>query len=324
MRYSNFPRATILDAWCSSANPTSIVGDELEWRALPQRPVMASSSPRVIATRWQALKAQPQEFDADTADDCHVVKIVLRSMNIRLSTAGITVHDGVVTPGMFHVTQPAVPARCLFRGPYDTLHLHVPNDLIAECASDMHGRQDAVLCSEGNLAKDPWVERLARALLDNDQRSGSFGQMYADGISIAIVARLLVWPRRVAPAGRATVNVLPRWQLNRAIEYIETRLSEPVSLGDVASATGLSRMHFAAQFKAATGLRPHEYLLRRRVERAQEMLVGTAMSVADAAQSVGFQNQSHFTSVFKRFAGEPPRTWLRSHGDGAALARLEG
>jgi AraC family transcriptional regulator len=322
MRYSNFPTATVSDARPSSANPTSIVGNELEWRALPQRPVMASSSPRVIATRWQALKAPPQEFSADTADDCYLVKIVLRSMNIRLSMAGRTVYDGVVTPGMFHVTQPAVPARCLFRGPYDTLHLHVPNDLIAECAGDMHGRQDAVLYSEGNPAKDPMVERLARALLYDDQRSGSFGQIYADCISIAIVARLLSRSRRVAPTGRATVNELPRWQLKRAIEYVETHLSEPVSLADVASATGLSRMHFAAQFKAATGLRPHEYLLRRRVECAQEMLVGTGMSVVDVAQSVGFQNQSHFTSVFKRFAGEPPRTWLRSYGDGSAPARL--
>jgi transcriptional regulator GlxA family with amidase domain len=118
------------------------------------------------------------------------------------------------------------------------------------------------------------------------------------------------------------VNELPRWQLKRAIEYVESHISGPVSLADVASATGLSRMHFAAQFKAATGLRPHEYLLRRRVERAQEMLVGTGMSVVDVAQSVGFQNQSHFTSVFKRFAGEPPRTWLRSYGDGATPARL--
>jgi AraC family transcriptional regulator len=322
MRYSNLPTATVSDARCSSANPTSIVGDELEWRALPRRPVTASSSPRVIATRWQALKAQPQEFGADTADDCHVVKIVLRSMNIRLSTAGRIVQDGVVMPGMFHVTQPAVPVRCLFRGPYDTLHLHIPNDLIAECASDMHGRQDAVLYSEGSPAKDPIVDRLARALLDDEQRSSSFGQMYADSISVAIVARLLGRSRRVRSAGRPTVNELPRWQLKRAIEYVESHISEPVSLADVASATGLSRMHFAAQFKAATGLRPHEYLLRRRVERAQEMLVGTGMSVVDVAQSVGFQNQSHFTSVFKRFAGEPPRTWLRSYGDGATPARL--
>jgi len=87
-----------------------------------------------------------------------------------------------------------------------------------------------------------------------------------------------------------------------------------VSLADVASSAGLTRMHFAAQFRAATGLRPHEYLSRRRIERAQDMLVGTGMSLVDVALSVGFQTQSHFTSVFKRYSGQPPRAWRDSRG----------
>jgi AraC-like DNA-binding protein len=75
-------------------------------------------------------------------------------------------------------------------------------------------------------------------------------------------------------------------------------------------------MHFAAQFRATTDLRPREYLLRRRIERAQEMLVGTGMSLVDVALSVGFQAQAqaHFTSVFKRYAGQPPRAWRESRG----------
>jgi AraC-like DNA-binding protein len=72
-------------------------------------------------------------------------------------------------------------------------------------------------------------------------------------------------------------------------------------------------MHFAAQFKAVTGMRPHEYLLRRRIERAQEMLLKTSTPLVDVALSLGFQTQAHFTGVFKRFAGAPPRAWLRSH-----------
>jgi transcriptional regulator GlxA family with amidase domain len=108
------------------------------------------------------------------------------------------------------------------------------------------------------------------------------------------------------------VAELARWRLKRAIDYVEAQLDKPVSLADVASSAGLTRMHFAAQFKAATGLRPHEYLLRRRIERAQEMLVGTDMSLVDVALSVGFQTQAHFTSVFKRYAGQSPRAWRES------------
>jgi AraC family transcriptional regulator len=178
----------------------------------------------------------------------------------------------------------------------------------------MTGRPAPVLCSKEALRKDVTVDSLARALLEADRIGGSFGQLYADCISIAIVARLLASANRLPKIERRKVGALARWRLKRAIDYVDAQFDQPVSLADVASSAGLTRMHFAAQFRAATGLRPHEYLLRRRIERAQDMLLGTSMSLVDVALSVGFQTQAHFTSVFKRYAGQPPRAWRESHG----------
>ena len=290
-----------------STHPTRIVADEPEWRVAPQGPAVASS-PRAIATRWRAVAQRTQETGAETADGCHVVKIILQNMNIRLSAAERMVQDGVVTPGMYHVTEPAVAVRCLFRGPYDVLHLHIPDHLIAECARDLPVRR-ASLCSDSKPVRDTMIERLGRALLDADKMSGSLGHLYADCISIAIIARLLARSSRTIADDRPKVAELARWRLKRAIEYVEAHLAEPVGLAAMASATGLTRMHFAAQFRAATGLRPHEYLLRRRIERAQGMLVGSDASVVDVALAVGFQTQAHFTSVFNKYVGQPPRAW---------------
>src|SRR5256885_15624221 len=111
-------------------------------------------APRAPATRWRAGSERTLEFGAETAADCHVVKIVLRTMNICFSVSGRTVQDGVTTPGTVHVTEPALPVRCLFRGPYDVLHLHVPNTLIAECTRDMPGHHAPVLRSEAVPRKD--------------------------------------------------------------------------------------------------------------------------------------------------------------------------
>jgi AraC-like DNA-binding protein len=293
---------------------TNIVDDEPNWRVPRQTSAMALSASRVVATRWHAGGERTEEFVAETPADCHVVKIVLRTTNIRFRVSGRTVQDGITTPGTVHVTEPAVPVRCLFRGPYDVLHLHVPDNLIAECARDMTGHSVPALCSNGVPRKDTTVDSLARALLEADRIGGSFGQLYADYLSIAIIARLLASANRLATHERPKVGELARWRLKRAIDYVEARLDKPVSLADVASSAGLTRMHFAAQFRAATGLRPHEYLLRRRIERAQEMLLGTDMSLVDVALSVGFQTQAHFTSVFKRYAGQPPRAWRESRG----------
>jgi AraC-like DNA-binding protein len=293
-------------------NNETVLADEPAWRVLPAGDGLGSS---VIATRWRGAVPRPCEIHHETPRDRHVVMVVMNTANIRLSVNGTTIHDGVAMPGMFHVTEPGARVSCLFRGPHELLHLHVPNALIEEYDRTVPNAP-APQFSKTGLRKDQMVERLSRALLAGEQIGGALGGHYTDCVSAAIVMRLLTSAERVAPAARPKVSELARWRLRRAIEFVEANLANSISTSDISAAAGLTRMHFAAQFKAATGLRPHEYLLRRRVERAQEMLVQTGMSVVDIALSVGFQSQSHFTVVFNRFVGRPPHAWRQSHAIG--------
>ncbi len=80
-------------------------------------------------------------------------------------------------------------------------------------------------------------------------------------------------------------------------------------------------MHFAAQFRVATGLRPHEYLLQRRIERAQELLLNSRMPLVEIAFEVGFKTQAHFTTVFARVVGETPNVW-RQRNDQVSEVRI--
>jgi AraC-like DNA-binding protein len=112
-----------------------------------------------------------------------------------------------------------------------------------------------------------------------------------------------------ADTNKPQVRALQKWRLKRVAEYVDTNLSNKISLLDLAAVAGLSRMHFACQFRAATGLRPHEFLLRRRIWRSKELMKGTSMTIAEIALTVGFLTQAHFTTVFKRFVGYTPRQW---------------
>jgi AraC family transcriptional regulator len=105
---------------------------------------------------------------------------------------------------------------------------------------------------------------------------------------------------------------LPAWRLKRVLSFIDANIDKRLGLSQIAQAAGFSRMHFARQFRASTGLRPHEYLLRRRVEHAQELLVQSYIPVASIARASGFSTQAHFTSVFRRFVGKPPAHWRRA------------
>jgi len=296
--------------------PASIIEDEKQWRLRPLR-MEATAASRVIATRWRSLDKRVREVTAETPDDCHVLGIALRTLDVRLSVFGRVVLDGAAMAGALLVTEPAVCCQCVFRGPYDVLHLHVPNELIAECAREVTVRHAGEICSGFTPTRDPELEQLARALLGAENLAGPFGHLYVDCISTAIIARLLVSASRPHASKRPKVAALVRWRLKRAIDYIEAHLADPVTLADVASAAGLTRVYFSAQFKAATGLRPHEYLVRRRIERAQEMLVvGAGAPIVDVALSVGFQTQAHFSTVFKQFVGQSPHAWRQSLGYG--------
>lgn len=91
------------------------------------------------------------------------------------------------------------------------------------------------------------------------------------------------------------------------------RLGQALAVSHTQSA-GLTRTHFAARFRRATGLRPHEYLMRRRIEHAQQLLLDTRHGVLDVALDCGFRSQAHFTAVFKRFVGETPSCWrMKAH-----------
>jgi AraC family transcriptional regulator len=105
---------------------------------------------------------------------------------------------------------------------------------------------------------------------------------------------------------------LPAWRLKRVLTFIDANIDKRVGLSQIAQAAGFSRMHFARQFRVSTGLRPHEFLLRRRVEHAQELLAQSYIPVASIARASGFTTQAHFTSVFRRFVGKPPAHWRRA------------
>jgi AraC-like DNA-binding protein len=102
---------------------------------------------------------------------------------------------------------------------------------------------------------------------------------------------------------------LQKWRLNRVIAHLDDHLSAKITLSEMSAVAGLSRMHFASQFRGATGLRPHEFLLRRRIRRAEELLRDTTMPIAEIALAVGFQTRAHLTTVFKRFVGYTPARW---------------
>jgi transcriptional regulator of acetoin/glycerol metabolism len=101
--------------------------------------------------------------------------------------------------------------------------------------------------------------------------------------------------------------------MRRVREYVEVHLGESIDLSILAGVAGLSMHHFARQFKQSTGVTPHFYLTKKRVERAQQMLIHTDLSLAEVACHVGFFDQGHLARHFRHMLGTTPREfrWLQ-------------
>lgn len=101
-------------------------------------------------------------------------------------------------------------------------------------------------------------------------------------------------------------------RVKKATDWAEAHLSEPVSIERLAAAAGLSVSGFKHVFKEVTGISPHAYLLRKRVERAQALLGANRGTVTDIALACGFPSSQYFATVFKRVTGLSPNDVLRN------------
>jgi AraC-like DNA-binding protein len=123
-------------------------------------------------------------------------------------------------------------------------------------------------------------------------------------------------PHSSNPASNAETHVvrgaLPAWQTRKVVAHVEENLSRRVSVQELARLLNLSASHFCRAFKCGFGASPRDYVLRRRIEVAQAMMLTTSEPLRSIAMSCGMCDQQHFTRSFRRIVGETPSIWRRT------------
>lgn len=104
---------------------------------------------------------------------------------------------------------------------------------------------------------------------------------------------------------------LTAWQRRRVLDHIDSSLARPLRNRELAALVGYSEFHFIVAFRNAMGVPPHEYLIRRRIERAQRLMVSSDLPLCQIAADCGLADQSHLSRLFRRVVGETPAAWRR-------------
>jgi AraC family transcriptional regulator len=147
------------------------------------------------------------------------------------------------------------------------------------------------------------------------------GRLFLDSIeqamAVALVSGQAVSDRPV----RVSRGGLGPARLRRITDLVHARLEDELGLYELAQSVGLSTAHFARMFRKSTGETPHQFVLRRRLERAKAMLRAPDARILDVAVACGFKTQQHFAQVFRDVCGVSPTRYRQDFlGDEATSA----
>jgi AraC-like DNA-binding protein len=111
-------------------------------------------------------------------------------------------------------------------------------------------------------------------------------------------------------------------RLCRARRYIDECYDLPLDLTEISKQACLSRYHFLRLFRDTFNTTPHQYLIQRRIEKANELLRVRSLSVTDVCFEVGFQSLGSFSSLFRKCVGHAPINYRRRERD--SLKKVPG
>jgi AraC family transcriptional regulator len=192
------------------------------------------------------------------------------------------------------------PAQVRTSGCMDQLHTFLEPGLVGRVAAEAFGLDSARLTVpplDGlNL---PHLRAAMEAVNAELTASGAGGPLVAESLANVLAVQLIRHLSTPSRPERGRDGALPRARLRAVVEYI-------------AAVARLSAYYFARQFKQATGVPPYQYVIKRRVERAKQLLqAGSDPSLAEVAADAGFCDQSQFSYHFKRLVGVTPGQFLK-------------
>jgi AraC family transcriptional regulator len=215
--------------------------------------------------------------------------------------------------GALSLQQPMSGGLFSSKGVVEYGHFYFKQSLICEVAGELGlgivaEPEDFFALQHPAWGRD--VEAYIFRALDFDDPPSSIEM---DGRAYIIIVGLLRAALKRSDLTDKLKTTTRRRDVCKVVEAIDDRIAEPLRLSELAGILDMSPFHFARVFKEATGLPPAQYIMRRRTERAIEMLEKTSMPLSELSFRAGFSSQSHMTRHVKQMTGKTPTTLRRDH-----------
>lgn len=238
--------------------------------------------------------------------------MTLTETEIRRNAGG---HEQVASLPAYSISmvEPFTEVECGLLSETEAVHIFLQPSLLYEVAQDLYQvepSQVSLLPILGvKSASLSWLLRSIKQTLSEPVGFSHAKIAYlARALCADLLAKFSILPdqkgRHAQPVGFTTR------QLQRIDAFIEQRLGQDLRVVDLASFCAMGISTFHQRFKAARQMTPHQYIMRQRVGKAQEMLVANpSLSLSEIALACGFSDQAHFATLFKRITGTTPTSF---------------
>lgn len=213
-------------------------------------------------------------------------------------------------PGDVAFTPAGSPVHYAHAEPVDALYIALDPRHVSETSAHLGLPAGQLVLHDLFGFPDPAIAAIGAAVLRELQSPGMGSTLYLEAVTLQLIIHLV---RRFAAdtgasIGRAGEEVTDlRARLRPAIDYIREQYREDVSLADLAAVVHLTPPYFSRLFKRAYGVSPYQYVIRRRVDAAADLISHSRRTLTEIASMVGFADHSHLIRHYKRLTGTTPR-----------------
>lgn len=255
----------------------------------------------------------PYQKAFETCDDPLVAFIINGPVPFERTINGVSVERKFLS-GSFGI----VPAGTAFDArnemPLESMHIYVRQAMVEEIAAEMtKGDPSKIEIIPQFAVFDRFLAQLALGLCEAARDPQLSSPIYVDHLAGAFAARLVKEHSAARLNAPPATKGLSARQLRSVNEYIDANIQTSLALRDLAEVANLSSNHFARLFKKSTGFTPYQYVLKRRVDRAQSLLSRSTLSIAQIAVDSGFGDQTHLTRAFRQLTGVTPASYRKTH-----------
>ena len=281
---------------------------QIEWKSEKVSPYLFTQTGDWPGIHVRRVKVMPGRM-LEHVNTFHEVNVAISGS---LTTHKISANGRHISTkgsrGNLCITPAGQPIGAVWNSKLDNLMMMFDADYIDRAAAelDFGGRFEF---AEVYKEQDPLIQHLGLALLDDADSETPSGRLFTDSLLQTLTLHLLTNYGTDKPATQTVGGGLSGYKLRRVKDFIAANLDSDLSLAEISAIADLSQFHFARTFRKSTGLTPQQFVMQQRIERAKELLATEDLPIIEISLRTGFKNQSHFTSLFRKFTRFTPKMW---------------